>query len=142
MSTSPASDRVKEGYFKPLSLHLAVHCFPCCCTDPRVNSQHLCERSSGHREGKVAGRRPLTHEYFCAIMHRSIIGVCGVEIRHRDAAKKNFCSLLSLHLIAIQRMITLPWVNSDPQVTTLNIQAVALHNSPCQHSGEMTSEGG
>ena len=48
------------------------------------------------------------------------------------------CSFLSLHLHMTQKMTTLPWVKSPPQVTPLNIQAVPLHNLPCQHTGKMT----
>lgn len=34
-------------------------------------------------------------------------------------------------------MTTLLWVSAPPQVTPLNIHAVPLHNSPCQHTEEM-----
>lgn len=37
-----------------------------------------------------------------------------------------------------QRMTTLLWVKSPPQVTPLNIQAVPLHNLPLQHTEGMT----
>lgn len=35
---SAATITIQEGYFKPLSLHLAVHCFPHFCTHPRLNT--------------------------------------------------------------------------------------------------------
>lgn len=131
--------RARKVIFKTLSQHLTSHCFPHFCTDPNVNSKHLRVICCGHRERKFLGWRSMSHEYLCVTTHWSIIDMwCWIKTIWCCGNPPFFFAPPDDSTEAHREWQLSCGVNSPPQVTILNIHAVPLHNSPCQHTKEMT----